>query len=781
MTRKKISVMKDEFAAGHPDQLFNSVCFDPHCVTFLLNSLQKEEIRELIKSIKELSLFKNLSKEEILELIEKICEELQINSSELIKALTADPKRKPTLKEIIDFLVDNAASIDDLIKVLKESVKKAKTDKKKAHYEEACQKIEFTLKQDIKKKLKEVRRFLYGCIYFDRLRFRFADVVPGEHIYSVSLSPNEEVTIAHKSITKRTKEFERIITREDERNLEFSSTWSTDIMNGVTRTESESKTEGWNVGGSVSYSDSGFTGAILGGYSSSTTESESKTVADQTRRMKSVTSKTSNRMRTEHKTTIKLAEEVTEESLFKRFLRNDNPSRPVTYLFYKLYNKYRVILERFDAAFGLRFTMIDPAKNVRDDFYKMMENYDPNTAATQLQLQDQVFGPLDTDVTFLMPSIRLESDDDGDLRWVEGPPNRVDKSVNLNFNQDCYVTDIRVTIIQVNDTFEDDSSVLHAAIDGFGISVGVKYPETLPVSTTDKTLQIQIEVRSIPLFVGVVGVRIEATYISNDQMQQHDERINEIKETFKEEGAQYISHYLDVINDNERRFLFKDIQNRFVTQFIQQSIINIPLTPEEIQNMNFGDFTPRSGDIYKVFELFDWEKVVVQWHPWWETDHGKSIHSEMQYKLAIFPELKTKERATESILTASYANILLPFKDKNSTVAFFNKYIFKEDMSRNPILNIFLNEINDFYRYVESNFTPRGTKGDSDYLDPRIEPVTELGEVKWKYEWELPVEKVKLLNDWHEFFPTDGIHIEPVVSRYDSVDDFKDKAERRKK
>jgi hypothetical protein len=113
----------------------------------------------------------------------------------------------------------------------------------------------------------DVTRYLnlgwLGIIFYDRLRIRPAGTIAGDYIYSLPLAPGEEVTLTQRSETRRSKSFEEILDRTAEEELEFSSTWSTDLSQGTTDTESSSR--GVNLGVNAGASGGGFIAGVNAG------------------------------------------------------------------------------------------------------------------------------------------------------------------------------------------------------------------------------------------------------------------------------------------------------------------------------------------------------------------------------------------------------------------------------------------------------------------------------------------------------------------------------------
>ena len=200
-----------------------------------------------------------------------------------------------------------------------------------------------------------------GILFQDRLRFRPAGLVAGDQVFSLSLAPGEEATLTQRSETKRSRSFEEVIDKEVERQLEFSSTWTTDFSQADTSTESSS-TSG-NLGIGVGIPIEGVNINIDAAVSA--TEANSTSQTTQRARNQEVTTRVTTKAREQHKTTFKVGTDITEELGSKRVLRNANPSRALTLNVYKLYQKYRIILERWDARLCVSLGLYDPGRDLR--------------------------------------------------------------------------------------------------------------------------------------------------------------------------------------------------------------------------------------------------------------------------------------------------------------------------------------------------------------------------------------------------------------------------------
>jgi len=729
------------FSAGHPDKTHNSVYFDPLNISNLMNFYHKWYILETLREIAEIG--KLVSKKDVDKLI-----------------LTIE-------KKYLEYVMNNIDEID--LKILDLINKEARKLLEDSRYIETLKKAdienldEYLNKRLIKYKLLS-KMFNIGIIYYDRLRFRYACVIPGEHIYSVSLSPNEEVTIAHKSITRRSIEFEDVITKEEEKSLEFDSNWSTDIMNSITTTESKSENSGWNIGGSLSANYKGVSAGISGGYSSSTSESKQKSINDQTKYMTSLTEKTSNRMRSEHITSIKNSEEYTDETLFKRYLKNNNFSKPITYVFYKLYNKYRIMLERTNEDFGIQFDIIDPCIYLRNDFMSTLAKYDSK----------EIIHNINVEVTDVTKNVVLHPKNVSPFfTW---PPPYLLGEVEFDLEPHSVINDIDVHVLSIKDReYHQDGwgGPLRRApneIEDMTLSEKISYYHINPfiVDAPDTPFHLQdsnkfkIKIRSecIEFYPENITVEVKLEVTTEQALQNNKQAIEYTENKIIEEGTKFIDYYVDLLKIKEKEFLLKDIQNLFILQYIDEYKFTQPSLSYEIKD---------------ILSYFDWEKMTVKWYPWWITEKGKMIHHDLFKKLTMYPEVRDIMKITEGILTASKADIVVPFIDHENAKKFLIEYLWKINYDYISIYSDVFKLIDEFYKYKNETYDKKEeyVQKNIDYMGPGLEKFTKIGNKNWKYNWELFNEKSYLLKEWNGIFPTDGVHIEPIISHYDSVDELK--------
>jgi hypothetical protein len=205
-----------------------------------------------------------------------------------------------------------------------------------------------------------------GYVFLDRTRIRPTGFAIGEHIFSLSLAPGEEVVVEQKTFSKRETTYEEQTEHERQLDLELSSTLSTELQEGTERQKSVTASEGWNVSGSVGGVIKGVTLSANAGYSKNVTEANSQSARRSLKDTSTATSKVASKYRAMHKTIFKVAQEERFELTSKRTLRNPNRFVPIDLHYFKVLQ----VLELSQERYGVRLCW---APSVRDPAFELME------------------------------------------------------------------------------------------------------------------------------------------------------------------------------------------------------------------------------------------------------------------------------------------------------------------------------------------------------------------------------------------------------------------------
>lgn len=187
-----------------------------------------------------------------------------------------------------------------------------------------------------------------GYLHLERLSFTPAGIERGELVYSVPLSPGEEVNISHKEWSSTSEEFERIVTDFQEEFSEEGVAEKSELAQSVTSQNQHSNAINAGVTLSASYSGVNITSNF--GYNAAS--SSNKSVQASRNRSAEITSKASSRSKQEHKMSFKVASAAGTEDHTVRLIKNPFKDRATRVDYYQLIRKWRVDLHRY----GIRLT-----------------------------------------------------------------------------------------------------------------------------------------------------------------------------------------------------------------------------------------------------------------------------------------------------------------------------------------------------------------------------------------------------------------------------------------
>jgi hypothetical protein len=178
--------------------------------------------------------------------------------------------------------------------------------------------------------------------------FTPAGIERGRLVYSVPLSPGEEVNIRQREWSRTSEEFERIVTDYLEEFSEEGVTEKTELAQSVDSQKQHSNA--FNTAVSASGEAYGFSISASVGYNAS--ESASKSEQITRNHTRELTSKASSRSKQEHKISFRVASaRETEDETVQR-IKNPFSDRATRVDYYQLIRKWQVDLYRY----GIRLT-----------------------------------------------------------------------------------------------------------------------------------------------------------------------------------------------------------------------------------------------------------------------------------------------------------------------------------------------------------------------------------------------------------------------------------------
>ena len=199
-----------------------------------------------------------------------------------------------------------------------------------------------------------------GFLHLERLNFVPAGIERGELVYSVPLSPGEEVNISHKEWASTSEEFSTIVTDFMEAYSEEGVTEKSDISQSSSSQEQHSS--GFNTGVTASggYGPVTITTSLGYNVASSASQTEQAARAQSTQ----ITRKASARTRKEHKTSFKVASAAGTEDQQVRKLKNPFTDRATRVDYYQLIRKWRIDLYRYGVRLTYDLTIPEPGSDI---------------------------------------------------------------------------------------------------------------------------------------------------------------------------------------------------------------------------------------------------------------------------------------------------------------------------------------------------------------------------------------------------------------------------------
>lgn len=200
-----------------------------------------------------------------------------------------------------------------------------------------------------------------GLLHLERLNFFPAGIERGELVYSVPLSPAEEVNISHKEWSNTSQEFEQIVTDYLESYSEEGVAEKSELAQS-TNSQSQHNT---NFSFGVSASASGFVSIATNlGYNVANSASNSEQLSRN--HSSQLTRQASARVKKEHKTSFKVASASGTQDQAVRLIKNPFVDKAVRVDYYQLVRKWLVNLYRYGVRLTYDLTIPEPGSDILD-------------------------------------------------------------------------------------------------------------------------------------------------------------------------------------------------------------------------------------------------------------------------------------------------------------------------------------------------------------------------------------------------------------------------------
>jgi hypothetical protein len=617
-----------------------------------------------------------------------------------------------------------------------------------------------------------------GILFNDRLRFRPSGLVVGEPIYTLALAPGEEVQVRQTVETKRRATMEGIEDREQESGLTLSSTWSTDIADSVTDTSNFQS--GMQLNEGLNAAPAASAGIPIGGtagITASASEAYTLTRQETTRNNRQLTAQATAKMRRQHKTRIEITTEQSSGLATTRTVRNANQQRPVTYVFSKMYRREQVLLERYGARLCLRWVVDDPARIVRKRFMDHIDRMDPDLITNYGDVASLEVMSTTEDVEVSMESETRDDNPSGKVEtWPSqsppGPSYRplivgvVDHVLSKSRSDVAVPDDYRllgspvVTFSKMRIRDEGPTRGDAARRDSQSSDEWLQIERSLFYRLNDDRtggaihINAHAEYNHIPgnrfdgrLFLygpTKVTVRITATWAKSTAREIAEQEPVAARRRDLERGLTV-----------ERLTALRDMLASDYAGGVMATAVRSAL----------GDIGTENANMVRT--LFAFEDAIVENIPYWATSAGRNAQRELQDRLQSLPIPLPTAAFMVDELTASQAIVYLPIRDGAEEDALLTAAVVDDAYARSLAEQIHALRSEHF---AAARTT---TTGFDDVTGPVPPTGTPASASVWASDWERPLYRFDVLSAWSELVPTDGVHLDAVLSDTVATDEHR--------
>jgi hypothetical protein len=606
-----------------------------------------------------------------------------------------------------------------------------------------------------------------GVLFYDRLRFRPAGLVVGEPLYTLALAPGEEVQLRQSVETKRRALLEEIEDREQESGLTLTSTWSTDVSDNITDTANVQSGMQFKEGVNASGASLGVPIGADAGITASASEAYSLTEQRTVRLNRQITAQAVAKMRQQHKTRIEITNERSSALATTRTVRNANLQRPVSYVFSKVYRREQVLLERYGARLCLRWRVDDPARSIRALFLRHIDRLDPDR--------------LENYADIAAPDI-VTATEEFEISMKVDDPNYVRGDMATYSSEDSPGTPAHkarisgeVQIKLPSATAASDDQLAHAPDLAF-VSMHIRDEgptrgqEKRRVSESlDEWQRIAGKMRYTPTEDSAPGkekgrIRLDALMEYNHKPGNRWDGRNflygptsvkiRVTATWSKSSARKLaekepiaSRRRDLINGlNIDRLI--SLRDTFASDYAG-AVLAAALRDA------VGDIGAEDADTIR--NLF----AIVENIPYWATETGRNAQRELQDRLQRLPLALPVSDFTLDELTASQAIVYLPIREGAEVDALLTTGATGPEHARTLAQQL------RALREQRFGSARRTTIDFDEATGPAPPSGTPAAAEQWKTDWERPLFKFDVLAAWSELVPTDGVHMDALLS--DSV------------
>lgn len=567
----------------------------------------------------------------------------------------------------------------------------------------------------------------FGWLFLDRTRLRPAGFALGEHLTTLSLAPGEEVTIEQRSFTKVERAFEEARENEVSTDLEFSSTYATELAESFDWQMSFGRKRSEGAGQKVSGSYEGIGVEASAQQANDLTDGDSRAARNSVKQSENATRKIAAKQRRQHKTILKLSQENRFESGSKRVLRNSNALAPIDLVYFKIQQRLQIFHERYGVRLCWAPTVAKPGKAFLD---RLQKRYDALLAAAKAAID---VGPTPIPPTSAM----IGSPQTAQVIELASKFDPVWGGQSADYTVDIasppgYVWDEQAPTIAFSFTASRPAG---ASILGFArTTTGVRLIVHVGIADCRNPLQ--------PAFwqaQGTATLTCTANFIAapdpvanqayatafatyTSQLADRNSRLST--------ALTEVTRQVDADWEKERALIIAnvDVKTEIIGTLIEQAF------PAQVRD------DPWELDFWE--RIFDFPNIAIRLYPSWWSD---SV-------------LNDPSSAADSFMNASWARIYLPIRPDAEAQAL--RWLIERNLTEkaSPQLEILIAALTvEIKNYRLTNF---GSETEGPHLTNTMVGACQT-----------VVEQFKCLGFWEDVIPTDGTHLEVLQATTSVADD----------
>ncbi|MUU73416.1 hypothetical protein [Pseudarthrobacter sp. GA104] len=204
-----------------------------------------------------------------------------------------------------------------------------------------------------------------GSLFLDRTRESPSEIRLGEDVYVLPLGPGEEVVFEQRAFTKRQIALEDVTEVEQQKDLELSSSLSTEMQEGLERSNARNASSGVTAGGQLGLGPPVANIGVSVGFTSNTSEANNESRSLSVKRASDATTKLAAKYRSLHRLAYKVSTEYGFESTSKRIVKNPAKYSGIDLAYFKILRRVRLRQERYGIRLCWAATVRNPGGGFR--------------------------------------------------------------------------------------------------------------------------------------------------------------------------------------------------------------------------------------------------------------------------------------------------------------------------------------------------------------------------------------------------------------------------------